>query len=251
MKIEVIASGSSGNVTALRAEKFFLIDCGKPYQWTMNRLNGELPDAILITHEHGDHAKAAGIFLSRQVDMYMTAGTAKALGITPQCNLQIIAVGKAFKIGDVLITPIESVHDAAEPVNFILEDDEDRVLFVTDTGATPEVSGDFTKIFIEANYSMQGLMWSDTAYPLKNRISMNHLSIESAEKFLAKYPNAEKTLLHISKRHGNEGKFYERIHTRKNPPKSEIGTRLESTVLGTKASGTASSKISAASRKIP
>lgn len=210
MKIEVIASGSSGNVTAVRAEKFFLIDCGMPYMWTMARLK-ELPDAILITHEHGDHAKAAKQFYNRQVDMYMTAGTANALKLEPAHNLHIIKVGKPFAIGDVLIWAIKSVHDAAEPVNFILRDAEDTVLFVTDTGAIPEAYGDFTKIFIEANYSMQGLMWSDTAYRLKERISLNHLSIESAEKFLAKYPNAEKTLLHISKRHGNEGEFYKRI----------------------------------------
>ena len=210
MKIEVIASGSSGNVTAVRAEKFFLIDCGMPYMWTMARLK-ELPDAILITHEHGDHAKAAKQFYNRQVDMYMTAGTANARELEPAHNLHIIKVGKPFAIGDVLIWAIKSVHDAAEPVNFILEDSEDRVLFVTDTGAIPKVRGDFTKIFIEANYSMQGLMWSDTAYRLKERISLNHLSIESAEKFLAKYPNAEKTLLHISKRHGNEVEFYKRI----------------------------------------
>ena len=124
-------------------------------------------------------------------------------------NVEVLASGSS---GNVTITPIESEHDAAEPVNFILEDDKDRVLFVTDTGAIPEVSGDFTKIFIEANYSMQGLMWSrDVSYRLKERISQNHLSIESVEKFLAKYPNAEKTLLHISKRHGDANEFYKRI----------------------------------------
>ena len=212
MNIEVLASGSSGNVTAVRSgEKFFLIDCGMPHGWTLARLNYELPDAILITHEHGDHAKAAKQFMSQQVDMYMTAGTANALKLEPARNLHLIKANKPFKIGDVTITPIESEHDATEPVNFILEDAEDRVLFVTDTGTIPEVSGDFTKIFIEANYSRERLMWSGTMYLLKERISLNHLSIESVEKFLAKYPNAEKTLLHISKRHGDANEFYKRI----------------------------------------
>ena len=105
MKIEILASGSSGNVTAVRAEKFFLIDCGMPYMWTMARLK-ELPDAILITHEHGDHAKAAKQFYNRQVDMYMTAGTAHARELEPAHNLHIIKVGKPFAIGDVAITPI-------------------------------------------------------------------------------------------------------------------------------------------------
>lgn len=212
MQIEVLASGSSGNVTAVWSGKeLFLIDCGKPYKWTMTRLKGELPDAILITHEHGDHAKAVEQFMKRQVEMYMTAGTAEKLDLSIARNLHIIRAGEQFELCGVKVLPIESVHDAKEPVNFILEDLEERVLFVTDTGATPELTGKFDRIYIEANYAERRLMWSDTSYFLKERILQTHLSIEAVEKFLSRHPESEVTLLHVSQRHGDKAEFYSRI----------------------------------------
>lgn len=211
MKLDVIASGSSGNVTAVRGSALLLIDCGKPYKWTMSQLKYELPDAILVTHEHGDHAKAVEQFLSRQVDIYATAGTITALKLEPQWNLHEIEVDVEFEACGIKVLPIESAHDAAEPVNFILSDERDRVLFVTDTGATPEVDGEFTKIFIEANYDTRRLMWSETAYHLQERILQNHLSIEAVEEFLQRYPAAEVTLIHVSRRHGDEAEFRKRV----------------------------------------
>lgn len=224
MTIEILASGSSGNVTAVKpGESLFLIDCGKTFRWTIERLNNRLPDALLITHEHSDHAKAAKNFLTRGVEVYMTAGTANALNLGERHNLHTIAEGKTFTAAGVEVTPIESFHDAAEPVNFILQDADDRVLFVTDTGNVPNVEGDFNKILIEANYSMPLLMGSDAFYNLKNRIMESHLSFEAAQKFLQGYPNAEVTLLHVSKRHGDEEDFYRRLRSVNNGYRSQIG----------------------------
>lgn len=270
MEIEALASGSSGNVTAIRTlnGELVLIDCGKSFAWTMARLDYELPDALLITHEHGDHSRAVKQFLSKAVEVFMTAGTRDALNLEPSRNLHILTKanlietadaefydGVRFHIGGSLIgQAIPSTHDAKEPVNFILEDAQDRVLFVTDTGALPKVRGDFTKIFIEANYDTRELMWSDLPHIVKERILNNHLPIESVEKFLAKYPNAEKTLLHISKRHGNEAEFYRRINHEsesENPLKPANRTGLESTLQSSKASGKTSEEISASSRENP
>ena len=217
MKVKVLASGSDGNVTVVRSgDKMILIDCGKSYTWVMGKLNHELPDAVLITHEHCDHSHAVKQFLKRQVRVYMTRGTADALKLEWSYNLHIIVGNNPFVIGELHVYPFPAAHDAKEPVNFILVDFEgdtiDRVLFVTDTGKTPPVTGTgYTKIFIEANYSTPVLMQSDLEPRVKERILNNHLSIENAMKFLANHPNAEKTLLHISKRHGNEAEFYRRI----------------------------------------
>lgn len=213
MHVEILASGSKGNVTAVWTEQtFFLLDCGKPLRWTLARLNNKLPDAILLTHEHQDHAYAAKNFLTRGVDVYMTEGTAQALQLEPRHNLHVIRKRQKFKVADVEVTVIGSIHDAAEPVNFILQDTDDRVLFVTDTGGIPDgIRGDFTKIFIEANYSIPTLMSAELHPAAKFRIAHNHLSVESAEIFLTKYPKAEVSLIHVSPRHGDEEEFYRRI----------------------------------------
>ncbi|MBR0287777.1 MAG: MBL fold metallo-hydrolase [Selenomonadaceae bacterium] len=209
MEIEVLASGSKGNVTVIRSGgKFFLIDCGKPYSWTMERLNHKLPEAIILTHEHGDHAYAAKTFLKRGVEMYMTTGTAQALELESRHNLRTVKAGEKFSVADAEVTAVSSIHDAAEPVNFILQDEVDRVLYVTDTGAIPPVEGDFKKILIEANFSESVLLNSDIGYVQKRRILENHLSIEQVKKFLQGYRKAGIKLLHMSKRHADEENFY-------------------------------------------
>ena len=61
MRICILSSGSSGNATLLVAgETRVLIDCGLSGQKTLKRLQevGEDPaklDAVVVTHEHGDH----------------------------------------------------------------------------------------------------------------------------------------------------------------------------------------------------
>lgn len=267
MEIEILASGSKGNVTTVKSGgSLLLIDCGKAFGWTIKRLNNRLPDALIITHEHGDHAYAAKQFLMRGVDVYTTAGTIQALGLCERHNLHTIAKGDTFRvissewlairdndanqnpnhqplntnhcreaaISGVEVTAIESFHDAAEPVNFILQDADDRILFVTDTSKVPHVDGDFTKIFIEANYSTSVLMDSELAFPAKWRILHSHLSIEDAERFLQDYPRAEVSLLHISKRHGDEEEFYKRLERIKN---GEPKKAYEENCRGNKESG--------------
>ena len=51
-----MASGSKANCyTFCDGTATILIECGLPYLKTLELLNWKLPDAILITHEHGDH----------------------------------------------------------------------------------------------------------------------------------------------------------------------------------------------------
>lgn len=205
MRAEILASSSKGNCTALfTQDALILVDCGKSPTWTLSKLGWRLPDAILLTHEHSDHAAAVANFLKRSVDVFMTQGTAQSLGLHARYNLRIITAGTQFETHGVKVLPIPSVHDAAEPVNFIVSDATDRLLYVTDTGTPPEVDGDFTKIFIEANFKTMRLLAADIDRQQKERILHNHLSIEQTEKFLQGYPRAEVHLLHISRRHGDE-----------------------------------------------
>lgn len=212
MRIEVLTSGSAGNCTAFFAdEKIILIDCGKPVNWTLSKLKYKLPTAILVTHEHCDHAKAVTSFLKRGVDVYMTQGTIEALELRKRHNLHKIIYGVSFKLGDVKVLPIPAIHDAAEPVNFILQDATDRILYATDTSAMPTITGEFTKILIEANYSEPTLIAALAEDPSKRRVLENHLSIEQSIAFLKKFPADEVHLIHISKRHGNGAEFKARV----------------------------------------
>lgn len=212
MTIEVLASGSAGNCTAIHTDgKIILIDCGKAVNWTLAKLNYKLPTAILVTHEHCDHAKSVKNFLKRGVELYLTQGTADALELRKRHNLHKIICGVPFLIGGLRIEPIPAIHDAAEPVNFILQDATDRILYATDTSAMPTIAGNFTKIFIEANYSEPTLIASLAEMPSNRRVLENHLSVEQAIEFLKNFPADEVHLIHISKRHGNGAEFKARI----------------------------------------
>lgn len=208
MKINVLTSGSSGNVTAVEIDgEIILLDCGKSVSWTLERLNYKLPRAILVTHEHGDHAKAVSDWLKRGVDVYLTQGTINALGLKRRHNLHKITCGVPFEIGALRVEPIPAIHDATEPVNFILSGDGDRVLYATDTGVLPTIVGELTKILIEANFSEPVLLASDLDDYQKRRVLENHLSAEQAITFLSGHAAAEVHLIHISKRHGDGAEF--------------------------------------------
>lgn len=204
MKIRILATGSKANCYAIvNGSETILLDSGLGIKATIAKLGYKLPDAILITHEHGDHANSAKAFLERGVDVYMTAGTAAARGLD-RYNLHKVSVGEKFTVGKFKVTVIGSKHDAAEPVNFIVEDDVDRLLYVTDTGEVPKVEGRFTKMLLESNHFTEAIRGNPNIDDgQKRRIMQNHLSFDKAMDFLQNHQADEVYLIHISSRHGD------------------------------------------------
>ena len=83
-----LISGSSGNATFISDGRTnILIDCGMSGSRLKEALHAidvmpESLDAILITHEHSDHTKGAGV-VSRRYDLpvYATIGTHAGMDI--------------------------------------------------------------------------------------------------------------------------------------------------------------------------
>lgn len=211
INIEVLATGSKGNCYLLKSGGTkILLDCGLAYKKTLELLNFELPTAILVTHEHKDHAKAAEDFIKHGVDVYMTAGTAMALGLEKSHRLHLIEDGDNFKIGDFVDYAFEVQHDSAEPVNFVVNDGEDEIVYVTDCGFIPRSFQLPTKILIETNYFEDEVVNSGLDIRQKDRIILNHLAVEQTESFFRKnkFPKLKEVyLIHISERHGDGKKF--------------------------------------------
>lgn len=208
MNVQVLASGSAANCYALKDDtSTILLECGLPIHKTLELLNWRLPDAILLTHEHADHAHAAKQFLSRGVEMYMTSGTADALKLNRH-NLHIIKPNETFDVCGHRVTAFPVKHDATEPVNFTVDD----LLFLTDTGTVPEVTGKFRRVLIEANYEPLSLLAADISTAQKQRIRETHLSITQAVNFLKTLDTPDEVrLIHLSRRHGNGQAFVDEI----------------------------------------
>src|SRR5437773_8953338 len=84
--VSVLGSGSRGNATFVKTERVrLLIDAGMSRKEIAKRLEaiGEDPDgidAVLITHEHGDHSGGLRMLLKDlPLQAFLTTGTIKAL----------------------------------------------------------------------------------------------------------------------------------------------------------------------------
>ena len=82
LRFASLGSGSKGNATLVSdGETHVLVDCGFGLRETERRLAqfGLHPrqlDAILLTHEHGDHIRGVGPLARRYaMPVYLTAGT--------------------------------------------------------------------------------------------------------------------------------------------------------------------------------
>ena len=110
--VSVLGSGSRGNATFIKTDRVrLLIDAGMSRKEIANRLESisEDPDgidAVLITHEHGDHACGLKMLLKDlPIEAFLTWGAITALQ-AEQYELdgsKIIPVqpGVPFEVGDV------------------------------------------------------------------------------------------------------------------------------------------------------
>ena len=93
MKLIPLASSSHGNAYLVEdCQTRILVDCGLAFRTLQKRLGFDLNalDAVLVTHEHNDHARCAAEMVKRGRTVYMSAGTALALGLAEELPLSVI-----------------------------------------------------------------------------------------------------------------------------------------------------------------
>lgn len=198
MEFSSLGSGSKGNGTLVRhGDCVLLIDCGFSLKETERRLQrlgvrAEELNAVLVTHEHGDHIGGVGPLARKyHLPVYMTPGTRRSRDIGRLPSLRLIQSYRAFLIQAVTIIPVAVPHDAAEPAQFIFEADQLRLGMLTDLGSiTPHVKNRYHScdgLFLEANHDP--LLLANGQYPasLKQRVASRwgHLSNEQAAGFLS------------------------------------------------------------------
>ena len=84
MKIETFASSSTGNAYRISdGHTTLLLECGIPFRKLQKYSGYALSEvsACLITHEHGDHAKAVGNLIDFGMPIWCSQGTAEKLSI--------------------------------------------------------------------------------------------------------------------------------------------------------------------------
>jgi phosphoribosyl 1,2-cyclic phosphodiesterase len=128
----VLGSGSGGNSTLVQGGNTrVLVDAGFSARSVGERLNllGVEPDAIdaiVVTHEHGDHTSGVGVFARRHATpIYMTDRTRDACARLLRGSEEVVSYGpgRPFLIGDLRVEPFLTVHDAADPVGIAMVDE--------------------------------------------------------------------------------------------------------------------------------
>lgn len=191
MKISVIASGSNGNSTLVEnKDTTILIDAGKSGKEIELRLKKmgkslENLNAILLTHSHSDHAQSVGVLARKyNVSAYMQSATKYELG-DKLGTLDIKTFKHEFKINNLSIKPIPTMHDVVS-TGFVI----DKFGIFTDTGiVTKQMENTIPKlksILLESNHDVDLLLQGPYPYYLKQRImsESGHLNNFDAANFI-------------------------------------------------------------------
>lgn len=192
-----LISGSSGNATYFSDGKTnLLIDCGMSGARLKEALHAidvmpESINALLLTHEHIDHTKGAGVISRRyNIPVYATEGTHSDMDIGNLAdeNIKLISEDTEFEIGTIAITPFAIPHDANQPVGFTFISENEKYSLATDigkmtSGILDHITGS-KNVLLESNHDIEMLRFGSYPFPLKQRIlgDKGHLSNELAAK---------------------------------------------------------------------
>ena len=230
LHIASLGSGSSGNATVIRTDNTtLLLDCGFTLKETTARLSllGLHPadiDAVLVSHEHGDHVKGIGP-MSRKfaTAVWLTHGTYASLRDNRFHKVQIIDAHSSCEIGDIQISPFPTPHDAAESCQYIFAHKQTRFACVTDLGVcTPHVIAQLEGInglIVETNYDTEMLENGPYPYSLQQRIKSNygHLGNDQGADLVRQLDHAglQHILLgHISEQNNSDQAAYDAVQNR-------------------------------------
>lgn len=184
MYFYIIASGSKGNATLIKHhDTLILIDLGITLvrlKEALTSIHAELKDidAAIFTHEHSDHLN--GLKSLSPKKMYALKGT------LPSSLSNVVNKYEPFYIKEIKITPFPTSHDASNPCGYILEADNEKLVYMTDTGVFLEETLPYVNnpnyLIIESNHDIQMEMRTNRSFRLKQRIlsDVGHLCNEDS-----------------------------------------------------------------------
>lgn len=208
-----LASGSKGNCIFFSSgHTKLLIDAGTSGRVIKERLqniNVDIADidAILITHEHGDHIQGLRVLaLKMGIPVFANAETAKGIvDVFHDCpKFKIFTTGETFEFGDVEIHPFTVQHDTLDPVAFTLRTGGVKVGFCADLGFVTTLvqyqlqACDY--LYVEANHEPDMVHASPRPMLYKQRVlsRTGHLSNEACGQLLSHVHHTDLKHVHLA-----------------------------------------------------
>ncbi len=214
MKFQQLYSSSKANlyvVTANSGEKL-LIECGVTWKQLQKKLDYKLDNIVgcLISHGHKDHSKSAYNVIEAGITIFTSRGTIETLSLTELRNKYhgiYMEDGKICHVKPFKVLPFPIIHDAAEPIGFIIYCDGEYLLFATDTKyIRQKFPYPFSIIAIECSYDKDILQeMVDTKKieeSVAKRLLDSHQEKSVCLNYIQKFCNLSKcreiNLLHLS-----------------------------------------------------
>lgn len=199
VRVTPLGSGSSGNATLVAfGQRRILVDAGLSARDLLARLAGvgvgpRQLTAILLSHEHHDHARGLERFAVKHgVPVFTAPETLAALNLAPRHlgAWHPFEPGVPFDAYGVKVDPFTIPHDAVNPVGFVLEADGVRVGICVDLGHATTLVIERLRgchvFVVEANHDDGMLARGPYPWSLKQRIGgrLGHLSNDEAAALL-------------------------------------------------------------------
>jgi len=240
LRIHTLASGSSGNCALIEAgtgvnRVVLCLDSGIAQRTARGfaeavGLSMTSVDAVLLTHRHSDHSANIVPTASRaQAPLYAHS---ESLGTNQRTSMAEITRRNVevrnfvdrgfFKIGPLVVTPIQLPHDADPTFGFVFETATSKAGFFTDLGRPeilmqPGLLDGMETLILESNHDVEMLAKGPYPRALRQRVGgdLGHLS--NAQTFEILASSAPKTLrrlvlAHLSLKNNTQKMALENAH---------------------------------------
>ena len=194
LRFAVLGSGSSGNAVLVASPTAkILIDNGLSFRQLQLRAAqvGQTVDdlkAVFITHEHADHVNGVGV-LGRKlgIPVYVTEKTFErfppSVGRLP--NVVPFEAGEAIALNGITLTSYSVSHDAADPVNFVIQSGGAKLGIASDLGHVNQLVRSRLEgshgLLLESNYCPEMLQRGPYPVALQQRIRGTHGHLSNSD----------------------------------------------------------------------
>jgi phosphoribosyl 1,2-cyclic phosphodiesterase len=222
IKVTAIASSSLGNLYILdNGNSQLVLECGVPWKQMLKALDFWIVDVagVLVTHEHMDHARAVKDAAEAGLDIYLSKGTAEAIGATGH-RIHHVESLQQFRISEWTVMPFGTVHDAVDPLGFLIAIDKEKILFMTDSAYCRYRFKGITHLMLECNFSNEILEGNIQIEIIdagrRRRLLASHFSLDRVKDFLSVNDISklrEIYLLHLSESNSDAAEFKKQVQS--------------------------------------
>ena len=195
-----LQSGSNGNCIYVEADGArLLFDAGITGSQAEARMkshgrNIRDVQALIISHDHWDHTKCAGVFQRKYgIPIYMTERVYRA--IRPKVgtlrDVRRFLPGECLTFGDVKVQTIPTPHDGIDTVCFMIEHGAKKLGILTDLGSPflglAEALEQADAAYLKSNYDTDMLLngWYPPGLTRRSSGDRGHLSNDEAATLAA------------------------------------------------------------------